>query len=100
MFDRREHTGDAPGCLERGAWVYILRCSDGTLYTGWTFDPEARLKAHNGGRGARYTASRLPVAMVYSEPVDSRSDALRRELEIKRMKRSRKERLIAGISPG
>ena len=100
MSDRREHTDDTPGCLERSAWVYILRCSDGTLYTGWTFDPEARLKAHNGGRGARYTASRLPVAMVYKNYVGSRSDALRRELEIKRMNRSRKERLIVGEPPG
>ena len=76
------------------AWVYILRCEDGTLYTGWTFDTEARLAAHNCGKGARYTASRLPVEMVYRERVASKSEALRRERGIKRMRRSLKERII------
>ena len=82
------------------AWVYILRCADGTLYTGWTFDTEARLCVHNSGKGARYTASRLPVEMVYRERGASKSDALRRERRIKRMRRSAKERLIAGACSG
>lgn len=73
--------------------MYILRCSDGTLYTGWTYDTDARLGAHNSGRGARYTASRLPVEMVYCERVRSKSEALRLERAIKRMGRERKERL-------
>ena len=77
------------------AWVYILRCADGTLYTGWTFDTEARLAAHNCGKGARYTASRLPVEMVYRERVASKNEALRREHRIKRMRRTAKERLVA-----
>ncbi len=81
------------------AWVYILRCADGTLYTGWTFEPEARLRAHNGKKGARYTASRLPVEMVYRERVASKSEALRLERRIKRMRRSVKERLVAGVPP-
>ncbi len=82
------------------AWVYILRCADGTLYTGWTFDTEARLAAHNGGKGARYTASRLPVEMVYRERVASKNEALRRERRIKRMRRSAKEQLVAeALSP-
>jgi predicted GIY-YIG superfamily endonuclease len=82
------------------AWVYILRCADGTLYTGWTFDTEARLSAHNSGKGARYTASRLPVEMVYRERVASKSDALRRERRIKRMRRSAKEQLITDTCSG
>lgn len=82
------------------AWVYILRCADGTLYTGWTFDTEARLGAHNSGKGARYTASRLPVEMVYRERVASKSEALRRERRIKRMRRSAKEQLITDTCPG
>lgn len=82
------------------AWVYILRCADGTLYTGWTFDTEARLAAHNGGKGARYTASRLPVEMVYRERVASKNEALRRERRIKRMRRGAKERLIAETCSG
>ncbi|MDI9370946.1 MAG: GIY-YIG nuclease family protein [Synergistaceae bacterium] len=97
MPGRREHTQGAPGRVERGAWVYILLCSDGTYYTGWTFDTEERLKAHNDGKGAKYTASRLPVVLVYREKVASMSEALRRELEIKRMNRPRKDRLVEGF---
>ncbi|GAB1399805.1 GIY-YIG nuclease family protein [Aminivibrio sp.] len=77
------------------AWVYILRCSDGTLYTGWTFCPDERLAVHNRGRGARYTASRLPVEMVYLEEVPSKSEALRREMAIKKMPRRKKEALFS-----
>jgi hypoxanthine-DNA glycosylase len=76
--------------------VYILECSDGTLYSGWTNDLEARVAAHNAGKGAKYTRSRLPVRLVYSEAVASRSDALKREREIKRMSRLQKIEL-AGL---
>lgn len=76
--------------------VYILRCSDGTLYTGWTTDAEARLKAHNSGRGAKYTRSRRPVEMVYREECAGRSEALKREWRIKRLTRAEKEALIKG----
>lgn len=79
---------------DREAWVYILRCSDGTLYTGWTFDLQIRLAAHNSGKGARYVLSRRPAELVYREVVASKSAALRRELEIKRMARATKEDLV------
>jgi predicted GIY-YIG superfamily endonuclease len=79
------------------AWsVYILRCRDETLYTGVTNDLESRLAAHNSGKGAKYTASRLPVVIVYHEPVESKSAALKRERQIKRWSKAKKEALIEG----
>jgi putative endonuclease len=77
-------------------YVYLLRCADGSFYCGWTTDPEARLKAHNSGHGAKYTRSRLPVEMVYLESYEDRHEALSRECRIKRMNRAAKEKLIAG----
>jgi len=77
-------------------FVYILRCADGTLYTGCAKDPEARAKAHNDGRAARYTSGRRPVSLVYTEEVDSLGGALRREHQLKRWTRRKKEALIAG----
>jgi len=77
-------------------FVYILRCAGGTLYTGCAKDPQARARAHNDRRGARYTAGRLPVSLVYSEECDSLGSALRRESQIKRWPRAKKEALIAG----
>lgn len=80
--------------------VYILRCADGTLYTGCTNDLPRRLKAHQSGRGARYTRSRLPVALAYREEAADKSAALRREISIKRMTRREKLALIeAGNTP-
>ncbi len=76
------------------AFVYIVECSDGTLYTGWTHDLQARLKAHNAGRGGRYTRTRRPVRLVYHETLTDRRTAMRREREIKRMPRARKLALI------
>jgi putative endonuclease len=75
--------------------VYIVRCADGTLYTGYARDPRAREKVHNSGRGARYTSGRRPVRLVYSETYESRSDALKREYQLKRLTRVGKEALIA-----
>ena len=75
--------------------VYLLRCADGTLYCGWTTDMPARLEAHNAGKGAKYTRSRRPVSLVYSEAYEDRREALSREWHIKRMTRSEKEKLIA-----
>ena len=75
---------------------YILRCGDGTLYTGWTNDLDARLSAHRGKRGAKYTRSRLPVTLVYCEDCPGRSAALKREAQIKKMTRAQKLALIAG----
>ena len=75
-------------------WVYILECSDGTYYTGITTDVQQRVETHNIGRGAKYTASRRPVRLVYSESQPGRAEATRREMEIKGLKRSMKEALI------
>mgnify|MGYP000434827670 FL=1 len=83
-----------------GYLVYILRCGDGTLYTGCTNDLPRRLQAHQSGRGAKYTRSRLPVELVYQEAVPDRSAALRREAAIKRLDRRRKLALIAAFLPG
>ena len=77
-------------------FVYIVRCADGTLYTGWTTDLDRRIAQHNAGRGARYTRQHRPVTLVYSEEQPDRGSAMRRELAIKRYDRSRKERLIVG----
>jgi predicted GIY-YIG superfamily endonuclease len=76
--------------------VYILRCADGTLYTGVTNDLDRRLAEHNAGTGARYTAARLPVAVCYHEPAPDRSAAQRREAAIKRLTRAAKLSLIYG----
>lgn len=76
--------------------VYILRCADGTLYTGYAVDLAQRCAAHNAGRGARYTAGRRPVTVVYSEACDTVSEALKREHALKRLSRAAKETLIAG----
>ena len=78
-----------------GHFVYILQCADGTLYTGYACDPRKREQVHNTGRGARYTAGRRPVLLVYSEACKSVGEALRREHEVKRWSRARKETLIA-----
>jgi putative endonuclease len=75
-------------------FVYIVECADGTLYTGWTTDIERRLKAHNAGRGARYTRQRGPVRLVYLEEVPDRPTAQKREMEIKRLSRAGKFKLI------
>lgn len=71
-------------------FVYMVRCADGTLYTGYARDPERRAKLHNRGRGAKYTATRLPVRLVYWEPCNSRSAALKREYEVKHLARTEK----------
>jgi putative endonuclease len=75
-------------------FVYILRCADGTLYTGYAKDPVERARMHNRGRGAKYTAGRLPVRLLYSEGSASHGDALRREREIKRLSRAEKRALV------
>ncbi len=76
-------------------FVYIVRCADGTLYTGWAVDVQRRLKMHNAGRGARYTATHGPVELVYTEEVPTHSAALKRELAIKRYPRAKKLALCA-----
>lgn len=75
-------------------YTYILQCGDGTFYTGWTNDMEKRLKAHNEGRGAKYTRARLPVTLAYYEAYPTKEQAMHREWEIKRMSRKEKESLV------
>ena len=75
-------------------YTYILLCGDGTLYTGWTNDPEKRLAAHQAGKGCKYTRSRLPVEMVYLEEHETKEEAMRREWAIKHMTRQQKLALM------
>lgn len=75
-------------------YTYLAQCADGTFYTGWTTDLEARVQAHNAGRGARYTRSRRPVRLVYWEEHPDRSAAQRREAAIRRLSRARKQALV------
>lgn len=80
--------------MTEGHYVYILECDDDTFYTGYTTDLDRRLKEHNNGNGAKYTRGRTPVELIYSEAYASRSDAMRREAQIKDLSREEKERLI------
>ena len=75
--------------------VYMLRCSDGTLYTGIATDAERRLREHNSGKGAKYTRARLPAELIYTEQQPDKGSALRREIEIKKLSRAKKLALIA-----
>jgi putative endonuclease len=74
----------------------MLRCAEGTFYTGWTTDPERRTKVHNSGKGAKYTRARRPVELIYYEEFDDKIEAQRREWAIKQLTRAEKEELIAG----
>lgn len=78
-------------------YAYILRCADGTLYTGWTNDLSARLAAHNAGRGGKYTRARRPVTLVYYEACETKEAAMSREWHIKRLSRANKLALIAAF---
>lgn len=84
------------------AWVYMLRCGDGSLYTGWSTDVERRLARHRAGTASRYTASRLPVELVLARAMADRSAAMREEARIKRLDRHGKLALIAaeGLAAG
>ncbi|MCH3965336.1 MAG: GIY-YIG nuclease family protein [Clostridium sp.] len=75
-------------------YIYILKCSDGTLYTGYTNNIKRRIEAHNSGKGAKYTRGRRPVKLVYFEQYTTKQDALRREYEIKHLSRTEKIRLL------
>ena len=76
-------------------YTYILECSDGTYYCGWTNNLEKRLAAHNAGKGAKYTKSRLPVKLIYFEEFETKEEAMSREWHIKRLSRLEKEALIS-----
>lgn len=79
-------------------WLYILRCGDGSLYTGITMDVQARLEQHRSGKGAKYTRGRGPLELVYTEECEDHSTALKRELQIKSLTRQQKTELIMGTS--
>ena len=74
----------------------MLKCSDGTLYTGWTNDLEKRVEAHNFGKGAKYTKARRPVELAYYEEFETKEQAMKREYAIKQLGRKEKQELIAG----
>jgi len=78
-------------------FFYMVRCRDGSLYSGITVDVEKRLREHNNGTGAKYTAARRPVALVYCEKLGSVSEARKREAQVKRLSKARKELLIHGL---
>ena len=79
-------------------YTYIVKCKDGSLYTGWTNDLEKRIIAHNEGKGAKYTKSRRPVTLVYYETFETKEEAMSREYHIKRMSRREKEKLLDEFS--
>jgi len=75
-------------------YVYMLRCSDNSLYTGWCKDLDHRLKTHNSGKGAKYTRSRLPVKLVFYKEIENKSQALKEEIRIKKFSKKKKEELV------
>ena len=75
-------------------YTYIVECSDGTLYTGWTNNLEKRLEAHNAGKGAKYTKTRRPVKLVYQEQFETKEEAMSREYHIKQLSRKEKMKLL------
>ncbi len=80
--------------------TYMLRCSDGTLYTGWTNNMEKRLETHNAGKGGKYTRVRRPVELVYLEEHETKQEAMSREMKIKQLTRKEKEALIQQYTDG
>lgn len=80
--------------MEKKHYVYILKCADGTYYTGYTTDPERRTQVHNSGKGAKYTRARRPVELIYTEEYDDKIEAQRREYAIKQLTRAEKEKLM------
>ena len=76
------------------AFVYLLRCADGSLYCGWSTDPERRLRQHQAGTASRYTRRRLPVELVYTREFETRSEAMREEIRIKRLPAAEKRDLV------
>ena len=80
--------------MEQGNFTYILECSDGSFYTGWTNNLERRVKAHNAGKGAKYTKIRRPIKLVYLESFPTKEEAMSQEAKIKRLTREKKLKLI------
>lgn len=92
--DKSHNSGENTG---KHNYTYIVKCSDGSLYTGWTNDLEQRIRTHNEGRGAKYTRTRRPVSLVHYETFETKEEAMRREYEIKHMTRKQKLELIEKI---
>ena len=88
------HKDENQNIEEKQNYVYMLECSDGSYYTGWTTHLRERVRTHNGGEGAKYTRSRRPVHLVYYETCSSRSDAMKREYAVKHLPRKEKERMV------
>ena len=80
--------------MEKQAYPYVLKCADGSLYTGYTTDLEARVATHNAGKGAKYTKTRRPVELVYYEVFASKNEAMKREAAIKKLSRTKKLEMI------
>ena len=91
---RRTPSGREEDRTVSDAWVYLLRCADGSLYTGWTSDLERRLARHDAGKASRYTASRRPLALALALPMADRASARREEARIKRLDRRAKLELV------
>ena len=85
--------------MKKAYYCYILECSDGSYYTGWSTDPERRLEQHNAGQGARYTRSRRPLKLAYIEQHPDQSTAMQREKEIKGLSRAQKQSLMQDALP-
>ena len=83
--------------VENLNYTYLLCCSDGTYYCGWTNDLDKRVAAHNSGKGAKYTKTRRPVELVYYETFETKQEAMSREYHIKRLTRAEKEELVMGF---
>lgn len=75
-------------------YTYIVKCADGSFYTGWTNNLDKRIRDHNAGKGAKYTKSRRPVVLVYQELFETKEEAMKREYAIKQLSRQQKEELI------
>ena len=82
----------------QAGFVYMLKCRDGSFYTGWTTDIKRRVRVHNSGHGAKYTRSRLPVALVYLEKTADKSTALRREAAVRKLTHAQKQKLIESLT--
>lgn len=92
---KAEVCGESSTADNDRCYTYMVRCADGSLYTGWTVDLQMRVAAHNSGKGAKYTKSRRPVTLAYYEVFENRQDAMRREYAIKQLPKKEKERLVA-----
>lgn len=95
-MDREKYKHHRDEAVRKVNYTYIVRCSDGTLYTGWTNDLDKRIRDHNEGRGAKYTRSRRPVILEYYEEFLTKEEAMSREWAIKHMTRAKKEEMIRG----